>query len=121
MAKTLIVNNMISYIISTVSNWRWVTKIIKIIIAEQLVFSEKNLTPEYLKSLGWEEVEGYYSNPNVKGMDRIWIKFKSAHAYTVTHGWDKTYVSIERTQAWFDYYRLLIEGAERFKITDKYD
>ncbi len=118
---TLIVNNMISFIISTVSNWRWVHKLTMVIIAERLVFGEKNLTPEYLIGLGWEVENGYYHNPEAKGLDKIWIRFKSEGAYTVTHGWDKTYVSIERTQAWFDYYRLLVESRERFKITDKYD
>ena len=78
-----------------------------IVIARGIVNSTNRLTPDYLKEKGWELVNGYWIEPNVKDRDRVSIVFEN-HYYRVWHSEKMTFIALESTIEWFEIYFLII-------------
>lgn len=96
--------------------YNWLFKKAIKIIALNLVKYSNPLTPEYLIKRGWIEQDGHYFEPNVKDVNRIYIRFGN-NWYSVTHGSKKTYITIESSIEWFENYYLLAHGDNgRFEL-----
>lgn len=89
-----------------ISNIGWIYRLAVKIIANRIVHKSTKLTPEYLTQSGWTEEDGYYSEPNIKERDRIWIKFE-AHYFRAYYGRYKTFVALETSLEWFSLFYLL--------------
>ena len=87
----------------------WIYKLAKKIIAKQIIKHGRILQPTDLIKLGWVEINGYYTEPNIKDRDRIIIQFEQ-HYYKVWYGADKTFIALERSYEWFEMFYLLIHS-----------
>ena len=99
-------NNMIKLFFKAISNIGWIYRLAVKIIANRIVHKSARLTTEYLIQSGWTEEDGYYSEPNIKERDRIWIKFEG-HFYRAYYGRYKTFIALETSLEWFNLFYLL--------------
>jgi hypothetical protein len=97
---------MIKTFFKTISNIDWIYRLAVKIIANRIVHENARLTTEYLIQRGWTEEDGYYSEPNIKERDRVWIKFEG-HFYRAYYGRYKNYISSETSLEWFNHFYLL--------------
>lgn len=68
------------------------------------------LTSDDLSQNGWvKNSDDYWFEPNVKGMDKIWVKFfENDSYYKLYHGKEKTFITLETSVKWFMTYFYLI-------------
>lgn len=87
----------------------WAYRLALKLIANRIVHGQNPLTPEYLKSKGWVEENGFWVELNIKERDKIWIQFEH-HYFRIWHGKERTFIALESKLEWFESYYLLAHG-----------
>ena len=88
------------------SSQNWIYKFAIKIIANRIIHEQNLLTPEYLKSKGWVEEDGFWIEQEIKSRDKIWIQFEH-HYFRIWHGKERTFVGLESKLEWFEIYYLI--------------
>jgi hypothetical protein len=104
---------MIQKVIELISKQKWAYNLAQRIIANKIIHHSCKLTPEYLINNGWvEDDDGYYSEPNIKDRDKVWVIFYGSF-YKVWYGSGKTFIAKESSKEWFEQYYLLINKLDK--------
>jgi len=79
----------------------------KKIISRRIIMHSELLKPEHLEALGWvyERETQYWTEPGVKPVHKIWIKFES-HYFYLYSGEKCNYVTTQSKKDWFDMFFL---------------
>ena len=90
-------------------------------IVKRIINSTTPLTPQYLIERGWvkefNEVlqKTFYVEPNIKDRDKIYVEFEN-HCYRIWHSDKLTFIALERSIEWFEFYQLLVWRDLRYEL-----
>lgn len=98
---------------------KWVTKLLYMILSNQIVHSKTKLTKQYLKSKGfrYNPSTHRWSEPNINLDNTIFIQFAEAECYRVFYGRERVFIGLHQSQEWFDmYYFIMAERNRMYEL-----